>query len=124
MTSELAGPNGIAFSPDEDYLYVGDWDPKKKVVMRYQVNADATLADGRVFFDMTGAAGEDAVDGIKVDRQGNIMFPDRAVCGFSHRQANTSGRSSCLSTRITWRGEAKTARRSISRPRERFTVCH
>ena len=72
LTTELAGPNGIAFSPDENYLYVGNWDPKKKVVMRYKVNADATLANGTVFFDMTGAAGEDAVDGIKVDRQGNI----------------------------------------------------
>ena len=35
-TTELTGPNGIAFSPDEKLLYVGDWDEKKKVVMRYQ----------------------------------------------------------------------------------------
>jgi len=35
LTTELTGPNGIAFSPDEKYLYIGDWDEKKKVVMRY-----------------------------------------------------------------------------------------
>ena len=27
MTDELDGPNGLAFSPDERYLYVGNWDP-------------------------------------------------------------------------------------------------
>src|SRR6266545_2341277 len=42
VTKELTGPNGIAFSPDEKFLYVGDWDEKKKVVMRYPV-----LPDGR-----------------------------------------------------------------------------
>ncbi len=72
VTRELDGPNGIAFSPDEKYLYVGNWDPKKKVVMRYELNADGTAARGTVFFDMTSAPGEDAVDGVKVDRSGNV----------------------------------------------------
>jgi gluconolactonase len=72
VASDLAGPNGIAFSPDERYLYVGNWDPKKKVVMRYPVNPDATLGTGEVFFDMTAAPGEDALDGIKVDVRGNL----------------------------------------------------
>lgn len=40
--------------------------------MRFEVNADATVSNGRVFFDMTGAQGEDAIDGIKVDQQGNL----------------------------------------------------
>jgi gluconolactonase len=72
VTKELRGPNGIAFSLDEKYLYVGNWDPEKKIVMRYEVAADASLSNGKVFFDMTAAAGEDAIDGIKVDRQGNL----------------------------------------------------
>lgn len=70
--TDLKGPNGIAFSPDEKYLYVGNWDPEKKIVMRYEVAADATLSNGKVFFDMTQAPGEDALDGIKVDRRGNL----------------------------------------------------
>jgi gluconolactonase len=70
--AELAGPNGLAFSPDEKHLYVGNWDPKRKVVMRYEVRPDGSLADGRVFLDMTAAPGEDAIDGIKVDRRGNL----------------------------------------------------
>jgi gluconolactonase len=83
LSTELSGPNGIAFSPDEKYLYVGNWydanlytngkaDEKKIVVMRFEVNADATVSNGKVFFDMTGAKGEDAIDGIKVDQQGNL----------------------------------------------------
>jgi gluconolactonase len=72
LATDLNGPNGIAFSPDERYLYVGNWDDAKKIVMRYPVRPDGTLAPGTVFFDMTGAAGDDAIDGIKVDRQGNV----------------------------------------------------
>lgn len=72
LNAELKGPNGIAFSPDEKYLYVGNWDPARKVVMRYEVGADAALSNGKVFFDMTSAPGEDAIDGVKVDRDGNL----------------------------------------------------
>ena len=72
VSTDLKGPNGIAFSPDEKYLYVTNWDPEKKVVMRYEVSADATLSNGKVFFDMTSAPGEDALDGMKVDQQGNL----------------------------------------------------
>jgi gluconolactonase len=72
LSTDLAGPNGLAFSPDEKHLYVGNWDEKKKVVMRYDVAADGSLTNGRVFFDMTGAPGDDAIDGVKVDRVGNL----------------------------------------------------
>ena len=72
ITTDFTGPNGIALSPDEKYLYVGDWDDKKKVVMRYEVNPDATLKNGNLFFDMTSTPGEDALDGIKVDQKGNL----------------------------------------------------
>jgi gluconolactonase len=73
VTDELEGPNGIAFSPDERYLYVGNWDPQRKVVMRYEVDAGGP---GEVLFDMTDAPGDDAIDGIEVDRDGNLF-----VCG-------------------------------------------
>lgn len=72
VSKDFTGPNGIAFSPDEKYLYVGDWDEKKKVVMRYGVQPDGSLKDGSIFFDMTSAPGEDALDGIKADKAGNL----------------------------------------------------
>ena len=73
VSTDLKGPNGLAFSPDERHLYVTNWDEKAKVVMRYEVTADGSLANGRVFFDMTSAAGEEALDGVKVDRMGNLF---------------------------------------------------
>jgi gluconolactonase len=72
LTDELSGPNGIALAPDEQHLYVGNWDEARKVVMRYEVAADGGLSNGRVFFDMTNAPGEDAIDGVKVDVRGNV----------------------------------------------------
>lgn len=73
LTKEFTGPNGIAFSPDEKYLYVGNWDEKKKTVYRYEVNADGTIKNGKLFFDFTNFQGEDAIDGIKVDVEGNLF---------------------------------------------------
>jgi gluconolactonase len=72
LTIDLKGPNGLAFSPDEKYFYVDDWDAEKKIVMRYEVQPDGSLVNGKVFFDMTSAAGEDALDGMKVDQEGNL----------------------------------------------------
>src|SRR6266481_6024029 len=72
LTTDLLGPNGLAFSPDEKFFYVDDWDVKKKVVMRYRVEPDGTLSHGEVFFDMTSEPGEQALDGMKVDRKGNL----------------------------------------------------
>jgi gluconolactonase len=72
LVQDLAGPNGIAFSPDEKYLYVGNWDEKRKTVTRYDVKPDGSLGPATVFADLTTAPGEDAIDGLKVDRRGNV----------------------------------------------------
>jgi gluconolactonase len=75
-SAELTGPNGIALSPDERFLYVGNWDLDRKVVVRHAVDDDGALGPGEVFCDLTDAPGDDAIDGIKVDRDGNLY-----VCG-------------------------------------------
>ena len=72
MSKELSGPNGLAFSPDERYLYVDNWDTARKVVLRYPVQADGALGTPATFFDMAGAPGEEALDGLKVDELGNL----------------------------------------------------
>lgn len=72
VSTDLDAPNGLAFSPDEKFLYVNNWNDKRKVILRYDVNADCTLTNGRLFFDMTMAPGRDALDGLKVDQQGNV----------------------------------------------------
>ncbi|HEU5305290.1 MAG TPA: SMP-30/gluconolactonase/LRE family protein, partial [Gemmatimonadales bacterium] len=72
LTKELSGPNGIAFSPDEKHLYVDNWDLTRKVLMRYDVGPDGTIANGRVFHDFTKESEPVALDGIKVDQEGNV----------------------------------------------------
>ena len=72
VSKDLRGPNGIAFSPDERWLYVSNWDEKAKIIMRYAVQPDGSLRDGRVFFDMTSAPGVEALDGLKVDAKGDV----------------------------------------------------
>lgn len=73
VSTDFTGPNGLAFSPDEKFLYVGDWNTKRTLVNRYPVNADATLGKGELFFDLTTAGADDAIDGIKVDKAGNVF---------------------------------------------------
>lgn len=72
LVKDLKGPNGIALSPDEKYLYIGDWDDDYKVVMKYELNSDGTIENGSLFADLTSLPGEDAIDGIKVDQSGNV----------------------------------------------------
>ncbi|MFN0128144.1 MAG: SMP-30/gluconolactonase/LRE family protein [Verrucomicrobiales bacterium] len=74
VTKELSGPNGIAFSPDEKFLYVGNWDDNRKVVMRYRISDDAKPAGGELFADFSSEGTENAIDGIKVDTQGNVYI--------------------------------------------------
>jgi gluconolactonase len=77
VSKDLGGPNGIAFSPDEKYLYVGNWDIRDihhtKTVWRYEVQTDGTLKNGRVFFDWNITEDDEAIDGIKVDKAGNLF---------------------------------------------------
>ena len=114
IITDLKGPNGIAFSPDEKYLYVTNWDEKKKVVMRYEANADGTVSNGRVFFDMTGAPGEDALDGMKVDQQGNLYVTGPGGLWVLSAEGKHLGTSFRPRSRTTLPGETKTARRSTS----------
>src|SRR5579863_3001255 len=69
---DLTRPNGIAFSPDEKYLYIAVSDPAKKVWMRYDVKLDGSVTNGKVFCDSTSDTQEGLPDGMKLDRRGDI----------------------------------------------------
>ncbi len=75
LASDLKGPNGIVFSPDEKYLYVSNWDPAAKTVTRFPVRTDGSVGKGEIFIDLTARIpGEEALDGMKADRQGNLYL--------------------------------------------------
>lgn len=77
LSTDLGGPNGLAFSPDEKYLYVTNWDIRDihhtKTIWRYEVQPDGKLKNGRIFFDFNFTEDEEALDGMKVDRAGNLF---------------------------------------------------
>jgi gluconolactonase len=71
LVTDLTRPNGIAFSPDEKYLYVNNSQPKK-LWMRYTVKPDGTVADAKLLLDVTSDKRPGVPDGMKVDMEGNI----------------------------------------------------
>jgi gluconolactonase len=70
VIKDLPRPNGIAFSPDEKYLYIAD--SGKLVWMRYTVQPDGSVTDGKLFGDANSDKRVGGPDGIKVDKSGNL----------------------------------------------------
>jgi gluconolactonase len=75
LTAEMSRPNGLAFSPDEQTLYVANSDPECAIWMAYDVLPDGSLDNGRVFADVTAMYGvlPGLPDGMKVDQHGNLF---------------------------------------------------
>jgi sugar lactone lactonase YvrE len=63
-------PNGLAFTPDESALYIGD--SQARVIKRYAVNTDLSLGAGTLFLDQKADARRGAPDGMKVDADGRL----------------------------------------------------
>ncbi len=70
VLTELAGPNGLAFSPDERVLYIVESraQPHRKV-WAYDVDGSGRLSSQRLVID---AQGPGALDGMAVDEDGNL----------------------------------------------------
>jgi gluconolactonase len=72
LTKDLTQPNGLAFSPDGKHFYVDD--SEKRNIRIYDVAADHTLRNGRIFGEEPGQKKDDGVpDGMKVDKNGNLF---------------------------------------------------
>jgi len=72
MTKDVPYPNGLAFSPDEKELYVANT-RTDKFWMVFDVKSDGTLANGKMFLDVSKEPGDGAPDGMKVDEAGNLF---------------------------------------------------
>ena len=69
-------PNGLAFSPDEQILYVAQSVHTKAIIMSYPVKPDGTLGSGKIFFDATPMVQQGLQglpDGLKIDVHGNLF---------------------------------------------------
>jgi len=62
--------HGVTFSPDEKVFYATNYG--STAIMRYDVQPDDTLANGRVFVDMASEGGRGAPNGMAVDSEGNV----------------------------------------------------
>lgn len=70
MVTDLVNPNGLAFSPDEKKLYVVEWrGTPNRSIWSWDVGADGALSNKTKLID---AADFGALDGFKVDRDGNL----------------------------------------------------
>ena len=68
MTADLAGPNGLCFSPDESVLYVVDSAARPRLIMGFDVQHGRQLANPRVVINCE----DGTADGIRCDQDGNL----------------------------------------------------
>jgi len=71
IIDDLHRPNGLAFSPDYKTLYVANSE-RPKMWMRYDVAADGSVRNGRVFADVDHSQEPGVPDGMKIDALGNM----------------------------------------------------
>lgn len=74
VDENLVKPNGIIGTPDGKKLYVADIGDKKTYV--YDINADGTLANRKLFCELGS-------DGMTIDNKGNIYLTGRGVTVFN-----------------------------------------
>ncbi len=70
IITDLVNPNGLAFSPDEKTLYVVEWKgTPHRSIWRYDIAAAGSASNKIKLID---ADGPGALDGFRVDRDGNL----------------------------------------------------
>ena len=75
LTREFTRPNGIAFSPDENLLYIANSDPEQAIWKVFDVSENGDISNGRVLYDATDMVGAEAglPDGMAVHSSGHIF---------------------------------------------------
>jgi gluconolactonase len=70
MITDILNPNGLAFSPDEKKLYVVEWrGTPNRSIWSFDVSDNGALSNKSKLID---AADNGALDGFKVDKDGNL----------------------------------------------------
>jgi gluconolactonase len=75
ITDTITRPNGIAFFPGEKTFLVGNSDPAKPNWYAFDIDANNTAVNGRIFYSARGSdrSWKGGVDGLKIDRNGNVF---------------------------------------------------
>ena len=72
VVKDLARPNGIALSPDQKILYIGNSEENNRIWMAYDLAANGMASNGRLFADVRNEKDAGVPDGMKVDEKGNL----------------------------------------------------
>ncbi|MEG4321965.1 MULTISPECIES: SMP-30/gluconolactonase/LRE family protein [unclassified Microcoleus] len=70
LVKDLVLPNGIAFSPGEQKLYVNN--SEAGYIAVFDVKPDGTVTNQRLFAELKDASQSGVPDGLKVDLKGNV----------------------------------------------------
>ena len=82
LADDIAGPNGLAFSPDERTFYIVESRTAPRKIRAYDVVGDGMrIANGRVVIE----AGPGTPDGFRIDTEGNLW------CGWGMGEAELDG---------------------------------
>jgi SMP-30/Gluconolactonase/LRE-like region len=73
LIDSIEQPNGIGIFPDGKTLIVSNSDDRKKRWYLYDITSNASLANGRVFYDVSNEKGMGGCDGLKIDKSGNVF---------------------------------------------------
>lgn len=76
IDNTLTFPNGVAFSPDQQELYVTVSDPERPVLIKYKKDQSERFVNKEIFFDMQPFLKKETPglpDGLTIDRKGNIF---------------------------------------------------
>ena len=79
IITEFEYPNGLAFSPDENLLYVANT-REDMHIKAFDVQPDGSVANGRIFADMSSDEPDGVPDGMKVDVDGRVYCTGPGGC--------------------------------------------
>lgn len=67
ISDDLRYPNGICFSPDENYFYVSSNHPDESYLWRYRLSSSGQIIDQSILIEQNA-------DGITTDKKGNLWL--------------------------------------------------
>jgi gluconolactonase len=104
LVRDLTQPNGLAFSPDGQYLFVDD--TERKEIWRYSFHSDGTLSSGILFASEKNDNARGVPDDMKFDRGGNLYVTGPGGIWVWSPEGKRVGRILLPSTaaNLTWGG--------------------
>ena len=73
LVDSIEQPNGISIFPGGKTMIISNSDNRKKRWYLYDITPNGSLANGRIFYDVSNEKGMGGCDGLKIDNRGNVF---------------------------------------------------